>query len=112
MIDQPQLFDWTPPAPHPPYNGEPPCVATSPTSREAATRIRKAIGPLHEKVLAYLNANPSGATDEELIEALSASKPNTIRPRRIELTAIGKVKDSGTTRQTHSGRRAVVWVVT
>lgn len=83
----------------------------SATSRAAAQSISdKKLGDLHRRVYAHLLHN-DGATDEEGQRALDLA-PNTYRPRRIELTAQGFVKDSGTTRPTLSGRSAAVWIVT
>lgn len=79
-------------------------------SYEAARSIQKHIGPLHEKVLAYLRQTPAGATDEQIIEALGLG-PSTVRPRRIELTQRGVIKDSGRYALTKSNRRATVWTL-
>ncbi len=96
------LFDWSPP----PYRGEPPAQRHSPTSMEAAAQIKKAIGPLHKRILAHLKNIPS--TDEEMMSALEMNG-NTQRPRRRELELMGRVVDSGKTRRTKSGREAVIW---
>lgn len=95
------LLDWQPPptAPH---------VAGSTTSREAARAIRPAIGALHQALLEVLERFPGGLTDEQM-QAAAAMQPSTQRPRRVELVARGLVVDSGETRPTRSGRRAVVW---
>lgn len=100
---QPELFSWKP------YKGEPPAQSHSETSKAAADSIKKAIGPLHEKVLAYLEAHPDGATDEEMTNAIPMVA-NTLRPRRRELELLGKIKDSGRRGLTQSGRSAVVWI--
>lgn len=102
MKTAPDLFDYTPP----PYRGEPPAVRNSPTSVAAASQIKKAITPLHKKILAHLTVQPS--TDEEMQSALEMSA-NTQRPRRRELQLMEKIEDSGETRLTRSGRAAVVW---
>lgn len=99
MIAQPDIFDWTPP---------PPFVAHSVTSAEAAQKITKHIGPLHQRILAYLKVRPEGATDIEMQEGLEMN-PSTQRPRRIELAAAGKIENFGCTRPTKSGRNAIVW---
>lgn len=105
---QPDLFAVKTPD-RAPYRGEAPSISHSETSKEAAKKIQKAIGPLHEKVLAYLEANPNGATDEQMVNAIPMAA-NTLRPRRRELELMGKIKDSGRTGLTLSGRSAVVWV--
>lgn len=83
----------------------------SETSYEAAKAIQKHMGPLHEKVLAYLRQTPNGATDEQIIDALGLG-PSTVRPRRIELTQRNLVQNSGRYALAKSGRRATVWVLT
>jgi hypothetical protein len=100
------LFDPAPPAQAVPA---PPAQRHSATSRDAAERIAPRAGTLRQAVLGALLAAPAGMTDEELQDALSMP-PSTQRPRRIELTRAGLVRDSGRTRATKSGRRAVVWV--
>jgi len=106
MTAQPDLFDT-----RLPYKGEPPAQKHSATSQAAAQSIVKSIGPLHTRVLAYLTANPKGATDERLMSELDLGG-NTLRPRRRELQLMGLIRDSGATALTRSGRNAVVWVKT
>lgn len=92
------------------YNPEPPCQAHSPTSREAAVAIEPRSETLRRAVLEFIRSRgETGATDEECQEGL-AMNPSTQRPRRIELQQAGLVHDSGRTRLTKSGRKAVVWV--
>lgn len=81
------------------------------TSREAASMIRDRIGPLHRKILAFLENAPNGACDERLGEVLDIPA-NTLRPRRRELEMKGLVEDSGRTEPTRSGRAAVMWIRT
>jgi hypothetical protein len=100
----PDLFDYTPP----PYRGEPPSVRHSETSKAAAQKIKKAIGPLHKRILAHLENG--GATDEEMQRDLDMGA-NTQRPRRRELQLLGKIEDSGQTRLTRAGHSAVVWQI-
>jgi hypothetical protein len=99
---QPDLFNHV----KPPYRGEPPAQSHSQTSIAAAASIKKSIGPLHKRILAYLKSNPS--TDEEIMDALDMGG-NTERPRRRELELMGRIIDSGKTRLTRSRRLAVVW---
>jgi DNA-binding IclR family transcriptional regulator len=61
-----------------------------------------------EAVLNLLTRKMGGMTDEEIQRALKLN-PSTERPRRIELVQAGKVRDSGRTRKTASGRAATVW---
>lgn len=81
----------------------------SETSKDAARRIESSAATLRARVLKYLNEHPSGATDDEIQEGL-VMEGSTERPRRIELQRMGMVIDSGTRRQTRSGRSAVVWM--
>lgn len=96
-MTQPDLLTWEPPAQH-----------HSETSMAAAKQIKSHIGPLHTRILAYLAARPEGATDIEMQQELKID-PSTQRPRRIELVAMGKVVEYGTTRLTPSKRAATVW---
>lgn len=102
----PDLFGYVPP----PYAGEPPAQAHSPTSRAAAASIKQHIGPLHRKILDYLKARENGATDEEMMDALDMGG-NTQRPRRRELELMGRIENSGKTRPARSGRFATVWKI-
>ena len=82
------------------------------TSIEAAISIARALGPMELEILNLIEecqvAGGNGVTDEELIIAFGSQ---SARPRRIYLTATGKVRDSGAVRKTRSGRNAVVWVI-
>lgn len=91
-------------------NFDAPAVAHSTTSRAAAEAIQPSAETLRGKVLAYLRET-GGATDEQGIEATGMGG-STWRPRRVELVVRGLVRDSGKTRLTRSGRKAVVWVAT
>lgn len=86
-----------------------PYQSHSPTSAEAAERAEPRAGTDQALILAALRfAGDYGGTDEEMQNALGMN-PSTQRPRRIELVSVGLVVDSGETRKTRSGRRAVVW---
>lgn len=86
-----------------------PYQAHSDTSREAAESITPKIGSLQAKVLAFI-AEHGPVTDPQISDGLGLS-PNSIRPRRIELTHAGKVQQYGTVIQPNR-RRAATWVVT
>lgn len=92
-----------------PYGDLPPHQKHSATSRAAAASIKKKIGPLHQRVLDYLDNHPDGAFDEQLGDDLHMPM-NTLRPRRRELQLMGRVKDSGRIGYTKSGSAAVIWV--
>jgi hypothetical protein len=90
-------------APAPLHNG------TS-TSRAAAERIEPTAGTLRAAVLEYVrNCAAHDATDEEMQIALEMN-PSTQRPRRQELEKLGFVVRTDRTRETKSGRKAVVFV--
>jgi hypothetical protein len=88
------------------YGGQPPHQKHSETSIAAAISIKRAIGPLHNRVIGMLRDYP--ATDEEMIDHLGIV-PNTLRPRRRELELMGIVVNTGEKRLTKSGRKAFVW---
>ena len=93
-------MDLKPPAPYQQY---------SITSLEAALSMKSHLGRMEGQVLSYIAARGDyGATDAEIIEALGS---HSYRPRRIALVQRNILKDSGLTRKTPSGRKAVVWVV-
>src|SRR3990167_2049420 len=93
----------------PRYPHRPGHVHGSATSRAASDSITdRRLSDLHEKVLAlFRQAGPQGLTDVELQAA--GNTDSVLRPRRIELTALGKIKASGRTRLTGSNRAACVW---
>ena len=91
------------------YPHKPGWVHGSSTSRAAAQSISdKRLGELHERVLTlFRQAGTRGLTDNELQAA--GNTDSVLRPRRIELVQLGKIKATGRTRLTGSGRKAEVW---
>jgi hypothetical protein len=85
-----------------PHNG-------TPTSKAAAVAIQPSAATLRAKVLEAIRAAPAGLTDEEG-QAATGLRVQTYTPRRGELVKQGLIEDSGSTRATSSGRKAVVWV--
>ena len=89
-----------------------PYQRTSITSKEAARAIAGHCGPMECELLNAFSAchaaGADGLTDDELIEAFGT---HSVRPRRIYLVLIGKLRDTGTMRKTRSGRRATVWAL-
>jgi hypothetical protein len=80
------------------------------TSGEAARHTRPRVNELQERVFTLIrDLGADGATDDELQVYLQMN-PSTQRPRRIELVEHGRVRASGVTRPTRSGRPATVWV--
>lgn len=99
MSDQMGMFEEAPTLPYQPHSG---------TSKEAAEKMRPAASSDRARILKFLTGKLGGMTDEEMQRALKLN-PNTQRPRRIELVVAGKVRDSGKTRETASGRKATIW---
>lgn len=92
-----------------PHN--PPFQRHSRTSQDAAGKVESFAETLRGRVLRWLQERAEhGATDEEGIDTLLIPA-STYRPRRVELVAMGLVKDSGQTRPTKTNRQATVWVV-
>lgn len=91
-------------------SGPPPAQRHSATSVDAAKEIDQHHDRLRAMVLNYIRSvGYRGATDEELQVVLNM-EGNTERPRRRALVTLGLCFDSGKTRPTKSGRKAVVWV--
>jgi hypothetical protein len=85
-------------------------IKGSETSRAAAVSVAPRLNELQGVVMSYIAGRGSrGATDEEITRDLKMN-PSTARPRRIELVEMGKIRSSGRTRPTVSGRSATVWV--
>jgi hypothetical protein len=82
----------------------------SPTSVKAADQVQRAVTGMLRAVLTHFGAASDGLTDDELIAGMG--RPNTVRPRRVDLVRLGYIRDSGRTRATASGRDAVVWTIT
>jgi hypothetical protein len=82
----------------------------SETSREAAIEALEFADTARARVYRFIKAHTHGATDEEIQDGLEMPA-STERPRRIELHHAEIIEDSGETRRTRSGRRAVVWVL-
>ena len=78
------------------------------TSLEAYAAIKPSLRPLQEQVLNTIKRFPCGVTDEQLFN-ITGIAPNTCRPRRIELVALGLVMDTGDRQRTTSGRQAILW---
>ena len=82
-----------------------------PTSEEANILASPFKDLVRNEVWSYLaNRGEQGATDQELEVALDRPG-NTLRPARREQVKLGIVVESGRTRRTRSGRRAIVWIL-
>jgi hypothetical protein len=93
---QPTLFDLSPTAPWSHHS----------TSRDAAQAIAPHLNRLAALMLSALRACPATADELERATGLAG---NTVRPRLWELRRRELVVDSGLTRRTPSGRKAIVW---
>jgi predicted ArsR family transcriptional regulator len=83
-----------------------PFAPGSMTSREAALKGLKTCENLREDIWLVLRGEgPPGATAEEIGNMLMLSG-NTVRPRLIELQALGRIDLTRNTRKTRSGRKA------
>lgn len=88
-----------------PYPQQPGWKRTE-TSRAAADDVAQKAPLLREKVLSALRKVPM--TADECADHLGIDKLS-IRPRCSELSAMGKIVDTGDRRLNASGKRAVVW---
>ncbi len=79
------------------------------TSAAAAEAIEPHANRLRAVVLAALQE--SGPMTSQEIEDRTGLEGNTVRPRLVELREMGRVRDSGLTRPTRSGRDATIWEV-
>ena len=89
-----------------------PFQSHSATSKAAAVEAGRCglAARARETVYAAISASGGqGMTDEE-IARVTGLNPSTARPRRVELSAAGRVISSGA-RLTASGRMAQVWIV-
>lgn len=94
------------------WNGSdprPPFQLHSDTSLSAAKEIAPSAQNLRERVYDAIAKEPNGLTDSEL-EVITGLGGSTVRPRRVELARVGRIKKAGV-RPTSSGRNAQVWVV-
>lgn len=89
-------------------------VFGSATSKAAAESMEPRLSVMQDMVLILIReAGSHGATDAEIqVGANTSLMTNSLlRPRRCELLAMGKIKDSGTTRKGPSGKPMTVWVL-
>lgn len=83
------------------------------TSREAYRSASDKVSGMQQRILTYLEAQGStGGTDEEMDTAFNTEATRSNRPTRLMLVEAGLVRDSGDRRLTHSGSKAIVWVLT
>ena len=109
---EPQLDLFGAGAPRPAHTPAP-AVAGRSTSVLSGQQILDAMPELRRKVFAFIrNQGGRGATDDEIQHAMGLN-PSTQRPRRVELEMQGFIRadPEGRTRETRSGRQAVVWVM-
>jgi len=90
----------------------PPFVRDSETSREAAVSMIEKAPSIRRKVWQFIHARGGhGATADE-VQASMKIMGRTVTPRIIELRMRGRLKLSGGTRKTRSGRNAQVYIST
>jgi hypothetical protein len=104
----PRQLDLIADALTPPSNG-------TPTSNEAARRIRPHAAALREQIRAYIEGRGMGGATADEIETMLRIPGNTVRPRLVELVALGRlglpgVCKLGQQRATRSGRMAEVYI--
>lgn len=87
-----------------------PFAAHSDTSRAAAESMTKHFSKQQKRLYLWARLQRQGFTDEEGAAALKMN-PSSFRPRRGELVAMGRLRDTTQRKPTQSGRQATVWVV-
>jgi hypothetical protein len=94
------------------YHGEPPYVAQSDTSREAAYSVAPTAASMRASVLRlFVHRGQHGATDDEIERSLGMLH-QTASARRRELQLGGYIERTERRRLTSSGRSAGVYVAT
>jgi predicted ArsR family transcriptional regulator len=88
---------------------EPPAQQHSATSKAAAAVVRSEARNLRQLVLDTLRRE-GALTDSQIAERTGINE-NTARPRRIELTRNGEVKQAGQQKNAN-GRMATLWCAT
>lgn len=88
-----------------------PYAKGSRTSKDAAASVVARAPTMRNTILGLIAERSFGLTGDE-IEVLTGFPHQTVGPRLLELREERRIGDSGTTRQTRSGRFAVVWVLT
>ncbi len=88
-----------------------PYQSHSETSHEAAISMNPHLNRLESLVLLVLRGLPSQqGSDEQIANEMPHDvKESTTRARRIRLTQLGLIEDSGTTVKGSSGRPMTVW---
>ena len=106
MIDEPDLFDFTPLPSYPDLPGH----RGISTSIAAAADIAPKLGRLQRLAEETIRAaGRSGVTADELAARLELDRWS-IQPRTTELKRKGLVVDSGMRRPKCTGKSAIVWV--
>lgn len=82
------------------------------TSYEAAEIIAPNVDTLRARVLDWAERQAHGFTHEELADAFSYHKPNSVFPRCTELAEEGKVLNTGMRRYNRAGNSCTVWIAT
>ena len=94
-----------------PYRGEAPFIATSDTSKAAATAAdggKKVTN--RDRILQFVRSTGSeGATDDEISQATLLLRQSICSARKV-LMELGVLMDSGKRRMMSTGRQGAVWV--
>ena len=83
-----------------------------PTEKSAAKSARRSAASLRELAYAFIRRRGrEGATRDE-VDAVLGKTPNVTQPRLWELEHAGRIQKTGRSRETRSGRQAVVYIAT
>ena len=86
---------------------EPPYAHGSATSHEAAERIKPHLTDQQARALAAIADSPTGRTRQEVCPQTGLPE-KTVTARVVELIRQGRIRETGETRPTTSGRSAAV----
>lgn len=79
------------------------------TTSKAAARALSPGKAASDRERIYDTIRELGPLTDEEISMITTIDGNTVRPRRVSLVESGRVRDSGRTKLTLSGRKAIAW---
>lgn len=82
----------------------------SETSKAAYRSIKRCSGTIREQLFAYIEQEGLNGTTDDEMEVVFGYRHQTVSARRRELVQAERIVDSGNTRETRSGRQAIIWV--
>lgn len=94
------------------YGGRPPFELSSSTSKAAAEAIAGGAGALREQVFEVIRVSGDQGLICDEVEAITGFLHTTASARIRELVLAQRLRDSGRTRATRSGRQATIWIAT